>query len=182
MRKTFREALKSLPTDVFRETLKSVPEKEREAVILTEVSGFSIGEAARISGCDIKIFRSRVRRGRRRVVKILSIEDAGDFRLDMEKTNQTVNIYIDEAAGIKVIEPTRDDEPDPPRLAEFLLTLVMPPSRADAVTGDLNEHFARDYKELGRRRAVRLYWARTLPSLWPLLRRAIGKAMKWGAI
>ncbi len=31
-------------------------------------------------------------------------------------------------------------------------------------------------------RAVRLYSARTLRSLWPLLRRAIGKALKWGAV
>jgi len=37
-------------------------------------------------------------------------------------------------------------------------------------------------KKLGRPRAVRLYWARTLRSLWPLLRRAIGKALKWGVL
>src|SRR5258708_15480863 len=34
----------------------------------------------------------------------------------------------------------------------------------------------------GRDYAVRWYWTDTLRSLWPLLRRAIGKALKWGAV
>jgi hypothetical protein len=71
---------------------------------------------------------------------------------------------------------------DPPEFAEFLLTLLATTRTAEAMIGDLNEHFARERKELGRDRAVRLYCARTLRSLWPLLRRAIGKAMKWGAV
>jgi hypothetical protein len=71
---------------------------------------------------------------------------------------------------------------DPPGIAEFLLTALLKPSQADALTGDLNEHFARDCEKSGRRRAVRLYWARTLRSLWPLLWRAMGKAVKWGAV
>jgi hypothetical protein len=50
------------------------------------------------------------------------------------------------------------------------------------MVGDLNERFANERDKLGRCRAVRLYWARTLRSLWPLLRRAIGKALKWGAV
>jgi predicted DNA-binding protein (UPF0251 family) len=174
--KNFGEALKSLPAErresLFRETLKSLSEKQREAIILTDVSGFSYAEAAQISGCDVKIFRKRVRSGRRRVAKILLSDMA----------NQTVHIYIDEAAGIKVIGPTKDDEPHPPRLAEFLLTLFVPPSRADAMVGDLNERLASECKKLGRHRAVRLYWAHTLRSLWPLLRRAIGKALKWGVV
>ena|SRR5215471_4691564 len=72
--------------------------------------------------------------------------------------------------------------PEPPTIAEFLLTALLKPSRADAATGDLNERFARECVEFGHRRASRLYWARTWESLWPLLRRAIGKAMKWGVV
>jgi hypothetical protein len=74
------------------------------------------------------------------------------------------------------------DNLDPPKIAEFLLTALLKPSHADAVTGDLNEHFTRERNELSRDRAVRLYWARTLRSLWPLLRRAIGKALRWGVV
>jgi len=71
---------------------------------------------------------------------------------------------------------------DPPRIAESLLTVFATSSRAEAAIGDLNERFADECKKLGQRRAVRLYWARTLRSLWPLLRLAIGRALKWGAV
>jgi hypothetical protein len=50
------------------------------------------------------------------------------------------------------------------------------------MVGDLNERFTTEREKLGRDRAVRLYWARTLRSLRPLLRRAIGKALQWGAV
>ena len=67
-------------------------------------------------------------------------------------------------------------------VADFLLTMVLKPSPVDAVTGDLNERFESDCRLLVHPRAVRPYWARVLHSLWPLLRRAIGKALKWGAV
>lgn len=71
---------------------------------------------------------------------------------------------------------------DPPEFAEFLLAALLRPSYAEGAIGCLNEHFTRECKEFGRDRAVRLYWGRALHSLWPLLRRAIGKALKWGAV
>ena len=70
----------------------------------------------------------------------------------------------------------------PPKIAEFLLTATVTTRTTEAMIGDLNERFAAECKKLGRHRAVWLYWARTLRSLWPLLRRAIGKAMKCGAV
>jgi hypothetical protein len=74
------------------------------------------------------------------------------------------------------------DKRDPPKMAEFLLTALATTRRAEAMIGDLNERFTDECKKFGRDRAVRLYWARTLRSLGPLLRRAIGKALKWGAV
>jgi hypothetical protein len=70
----------------------------------------------------------------------------------------------------------------PPRLAEFLLTVLATSRRTEAMIGDLNEYFTRECEEFGRDRAVRLYWARALRSLGPLLRRAAGKVLKWGAV
>jgi hypothetical protein len=71
---------------------------------------------------------------------------------------------------------------DPPKIAEFLLTALATARHAESAIGDLNERFADECQKLGRDRAVRLYWARTLRSLWPLLWRAMGKAVKWGAV
>jgi hypothetical protein len=71
---------------------------------------------------------------------------------------------------------------DPPAIAEFSLTILATTRSADAMIGDLNERFARECREFGRDRAVRLYWARTLRSLGPLLWRAIGKVVRWGVV
>jgi hypothetical protein len=71
---------------------------------------------------------------------------------------------------------------DPPQIAEFLLTALASSSHAEAAIGDLNERFTSECQQLGERRAARLYWARTLRSLWPLLVRVCGKALKWGAV
>jgi hypothetical protein len=78
--------------------------------------------------------------------------------------------------------PAMSEKLDPPRIAEFLLTALATTRAAEAMIGDLNERFADEIQRLGRQRAVRLYRARTLRSLWPLLWRAIGKAVKWGAL
>jgi hypothetical protein len=78
--------------------------------------------------------------------------------------------------------PAMPEKFDPPGLAEFLLVLFTPKRRAKYIIGDLGEQFARKCEELGHDRAVRWYWAEMLRSLWPLLWRAICKAMKWGAI
>jgi hypothetical protein len=65
----------------------------------------------------------------------------------------------------------------PPKIAEFMLTMLATTRGAEAMIGDLNERFTRECKEFDRDRAVRLYWARTLRSLGPLLWRAIGKVV-----
>jgi hypothetical protein len=71
---------------------------------------------------------------------------------------------------------------DPPKFAEFLLTALATAGAAEAMVGDLNECFTDECEKLGRRRAVWRYWARTLRSTWSLLWRAVGKAVKWGAV
>jgi hypothetical protein len=93
-----------------------------------------------------------------------------------------VLMILFEVITARNLSPATSDKLDPPMLAEFLLTAVATSSRAEAAVGDLNERFADECQKFGRRRAVRLYWARTLRSLWPLLVRAIGKALKWGAV
>jgi len=72
--------------------------------------------------------------------------------------------------------------PEPPRLPEFLLVVFASAEYCDAWLGDLNERFTRDCQAVGLSRARRLYWARSLRSLWPVLQRAIARGVKWGAI
>ena len=46
----------------------------------------------------------------------------------------------------------------PPALAQWLLTMLVPPGFRDALGGDLAERYARDVPEHGRLRAVMRYW------------------------
>jgi hypothetical protein len=71
---------------------------------------------------------------------------------------------------------------EPPRLADHCLALFLSGAKSEAIIGDLSERFRRDCEQHGAGRARRMYWDRTLRSLWPLLRRAIARAFKWGVV
>jgi hypothetical protein len=65
---------------------------------------------------------------------------------------------------------TRYVLPDnPPALAEWLVALIVPRRRADAVLGDLEERFQRDAASRGLRRARLRYWAEALRSVGPIV-------------
>jgi hypothetical protein len=75
------------------------------------------------------------------------------------------------------------DAHQPPALAEFLLvTIAKSPRAADAMIGCMHERFVRDCANRGPARARLFYWGHTASSVWPLLRRALGRAATWAAI
>jgi hypothetical protein len=77
----------------------------------------------------------------------------------------------------------QSDDPQPPGLAGFLLaTLAKSSSAAEAAIGDMHERYARDCARYGVRYATLYCWGHTLRSLWPLIRRALGRGVKWAAI
>ena len=59
-----------------REALATLPDNQREALILVGASGFSYEEAAEISGCAVGTVKSRVNRARARLAELLSVETA----------------------------------------------------------------------------------------------------------
>jgi hypothetical protein len=69
----------------------------------------------------------------------------------------------------------------PPRLAEFCLSVFLDKAKSDALLGDLNERFVRDCERFDVDRARRIYLGRALRSLWPLLKRAVARGIKWVA-
>jgi hypothetical protein len=96
-----------------------------------------------------------------------------------------VAVHLAEFATVEseVVTQSQKAPPvEPPRLAEFGLSLFLKGDKADALTGDLNERFEQDCQRYGAKRARRIYWGRALRSLWPLLRRAAARAIKWGVI
>lgn len=63
----------------FRTALASVPDDQREALILVGASGFSYEEAAEICGCAVGTIKSRVNRARSKLCELMGVEGAGDF-------------------------------------------------------------------------------------------------------
>jgi len=57
----------------------------------------------------------------------------------------------------------------PPRNAEFLFYVFMPPQNCDAVVGDLEERYRLIHKKFGRRRANFWYWTQAVRSLGPIV-------------
>jgi len=72
----------SLDLKDFRKALETLPEDQREAIILIGASGFSYEEAAEICGCAVGTIKSRVSRARTRLQDILGIDGDGDFGPD----------------------------------------------------------------------------------------------------
>ena len=59
----------------FLRAFETLPDGQREALILVGAVGFSYEEAAAMCGCAIGTIKSRVNRGRRRLVVLLEMED-----------------------------------------------------------------------------------------------------------
>jgi RNA polymerase sigma-70 factor, ECF subfamily len=58
----------------FRRALLKLPTEQREALILVGPAGFSYEEAAAISGCAVGTIKSRVNRGRNRLIDMVDGE------------------------------------------------------------------------------------------------------------
>ncbi len=67
----------SVDLEDFRTALDTLPEDQREAIILIGASGFSYEEAAEICGCAVGTIKSRVNRARARLAKMLDPEAGG---------------------------------------------------------------------------------------------------------
>src|SRR5688572_3456164 len=63
----------SMDLDDFRTALETLPEDQREAIILIGASGFSYEEAAEICDCAVGTIKSRVSRARSRLQEILNV-------------------------------------------------------------------------------------------------------------
>lgn len=72
----------SLDLDDFKIALETLPEDQREAIILIGASGFSYEEAAAICGCAVGTIKSRVSRARTRLQEILQVSGEADYGPD----------------------------------------------------------------------------------------------------
>jgi RNA polymerase sigma-70 factor (ECF subfamily) len=54
------------------EALQKLPEEQREAIILFEISGFSLKEVQQIQGAGLSAVKSRIVRGKKKLARLLN--------------------------------------------------------------------------------------------------------------
>lgn len=72
----------SLDLDDFKAALDTLPNDQREAIVLIGASGFSYEEAAEICDCAVGTIKSRVSRARTRLQEILNVSGEADYGPD----------------------------------------------------------------------------------------------------
>jgi RNA polymerase sigma-70 factor (ECF subfamily) len=73
----------------FKKALDSLPDDQREAVILIGASGFSYEEAAEICQCAVGTMKSRVSRARTRLQDLLQVSGEAEYGPDAVSTQVT---------------------------------------------------------------------------------------------
>ena len=71
-----------LEFEELRRALVSLPDDQREALVLIGAAGFSYEEAAQICSCAVGTIKSRVNRAPTRLADLMSIETMNDFAQD----------------------------------------------------------------------------------------------------
>ena len=74
----------------FKTALDTLPDDQREAIVLIGASGFSYEEAAEIAGVAVGTIKSRVNRARVKLQEILTVEGESDYGPD-ETSRPLVN-------------------------------------------------------------------------------------------
>jgi RNA polymerase sigma-70 factor (ECF subfamily) len=96
---SYADRLTSLPEQTshlefneLRSALDTLPQDQREALVLVGASGFSYEETATICGCAVGTIKSRVNRARNHLAELLSIDSSDDFGPDrITRAALTVN-------------------------------------------------------------------------------------------
>lgn len=75
----------SLKVKAVHDALERLPADQREALILIGGAGLSYEEAASVCGCALGTIKSRVSRGRVRLLELLEVDGNDDFLHDQER-------------------------------------------------------------------------------------------------
>lgn len=75
--------------EVLYKALSYLPEKQKETVILFEISGYSIKEIAKIQDCGESAVKQRLKRGREQLSEILA-----EPRMETEKLTRKSNVLL----------------------------------------------------------------------------------------
>lgn len=82
--------------EILYRAMAELPSKQREAIALFEISGFSIEEIRQLQGGTLSGVKSRLKRGREKLAELLNDDSSSRFAENM----QTANVYKLENAAL----------------------------------------------------------------------------------
>ena len=74
----------------FKRAFETLPDEQREALVLVGASGFSYEEAASMTGVPVGTVKSRANRGRAKLAKLLGLNEDGPLELTDSATMSVV--------------------------------------------------------------------------------------------
>ncbi len=80
-------------TDFFK-VFSQLPDEQREALILVGASGFAYEEAAETCGVAVGTIKSRVNRGRKRLIELLQMSDGESIDITDQATLGVINSQL----------------------------------------------------------------------------------------
>ncbi len=81
----------SADTDILYEALAKLPRKEREAVVLFEINDLTLKEILAIQGGSLSALKVRLHRGRKRLARLLGVEEESLPETDSEPNSERNN-------------------------------------------------------------------------------------------
>jgi RNA polymerase sigma-70 factor (ECF subfamily) len=87
----------SVDVGILYKAMDELPEKQKEAIALFEISGLSIEEIREIQGGTISGVKSRLKRGREKLAEILGVDEEKKTKLNGAATNGTAKKKIEKA-------------------------------------------------------------------------------------
>ena len=75
----------------FKRAFSTLPDEQRETLVLVGASGFSYEEAAEMCGVAVGTIKSRANRGRKRLAELMSLDEGGPVELTDSATMSIVS-------------------------------------------------------------------------------------------
>ena len=79
---TENSAIQKFEIEILYNALNKLPEKQKEAIILFEISGYSIKEISEIQASNISAVKQRLKRGREKLASIIGANEINDEKIN----------------------------------------------------------------------------------------------------
>ncbi len=88
------KAEKKLEIEALYRALAKLPEEQEEAVVLFEISGYSIKEIAEMQKATVSAVKQRLKRGREKLTELLKVDEEISIVMEIRKTGTLFSLFF----------------------------------------------------------------------------------------